>query len=82
MSSLVAPLRCPLCQSHQGSEVEDSRGNTAGTSIRRRRQCLACRQRFTTYERVGDPEIYDQQKARAKTVAAQLREMASALEVW
>ncbi len=42
-------MRCPYC-SDRGSKVTDSRTNDAG--IRRRRECLNCQQRFTTYERV------------------------------
>ncbi len=42
-------MLCPHCQ-HDDSKVMDSRD--AGDGIRRRRECLACGQRFTTYERV------------------------------
>lgn len=42
-------MRCPECQ-HDDSRVIDSR--TAGDAIRRRRQCSACGERFTTHERV------------------------------
>ncbi|MYE39721.1 MAG: transcriptional repressor NrdR, partial [Chloroflexi bacterium] len=42
-------MRCPYCSDRE-SKVTDSRTNDAG--IRRRRECLNCRQRFTTYERV------------------------------
>lgn len=41
-------MRCPYC-SHEDSKVVDSRN--AGDGIRRRRQCLDCGSRFTTYER-------------------------------
>src|SRR5579872_5258131 len=46
----MAPVQCPAC-SHADSKVTDSR--TADGAIRRRRACLACGERFTTYERVG-----------------------------
>ena len=42
-------MRCPFC-SHPESKVIDSRPAEEGASIRRRRECLACKQRFTTYE--------------------------------
>jgi len=44
-------VRCPYCQ-HADSKVVDSREAGDGGSIRRRRECLACQRRFTTYERV------------------------------
>lgn len=43
-------MRCPSC-SHLDDKVVDSRQSEDGTSIRRRRQCLACSARFTTFER-------------------------------
>lgn len=46
-------MRCPSC-SHTESKVVDSRSNDDGTSIRRRRECLECGTRFTTYERLGE----------------------------
>ncbi len=42
---------CPYCGSND-DKVIDSRSTEAGRVIRRRRQCLACEKRFTTYERV------------------------------
>lgn len=42
-------LCCPLCQSHDG-RVMDSRSRRQGTVIRRRRVCLICKHRFTTFE--------------------------------
>ena len=43
-------MRCPFC-AHEETKVVDSRTSESGGSIRRRRECLACQQRFTTYER-------------------------------
>ena len=65
-------MRCPAC-SHLESKVVDSRPSEDGTSIRRRRECLDCGYRFTTYERLvdnplivvkadGSSEAYDRQK--------------------
>ena len=42
-------MRCPFC-AHPESKVVDSRPSDEGSSIRRRRECLACHKRFTTYE--------------------------------
>lgn len=45
------PLKCPFC-SYSESKVIDSRPADDGASIRRRRECLSCAKRFTTYETV------------------------------
>ena len=42
-------MKCPYC-AHPESKVVDSRPSDEGASIRRRRECLACHKRFTTYE--------------------------------
>ena len=42
-------MKCPFC-AHPESKVVDSRPAEEGASIRRRRECLACHKRFTTYE--------------------------------
>lgn len=44
-------MQCPSCQ-HTDSRVLESRSTEAGQSIRRRRECLSCKYRFTTYERI------------------------------
>ena len=44
-------MRCPYC-SEDSDKVVDSRASVDGDAIRRRRECLACGRRFTTYERV------------------------------
>ena len=65
-------MRCPSCN-NSDSKVVDSRPSDDGTSIRRRRECLSCGARFTTYERVaanpliiiktdGSSEAYDRSK--------------------
>lgn len=46
-------MLCPSC-SHDESKVVDSRPAEEGSSIRRRRECLKCGNRFTTYERLGE----------------------------
>ncbi len=65
-------MRCPSCGCLD-SKVVDSRPTEDGASIRRRRECLSCGRRFTTYERLSDnpllvlksdgsTEVYDRQK--------------------
>lgn len=44
-------MKCPFC-GDQDSKVVDSRHSEDGSSIRRRRECLKCQRRFTTYEMV------------------------------
>jgi len=46
-------MRCPVC-SFDDSKVVDSRAAEDGGAIRRRRECLRCQHRFTTYERVEE----------------------------
>lgn len=65
-------MRCPYCHSIE-DKVVDSRLANGDTVIRRRRECLSCNQRFTTYEKIeeinirvvkrnGDKEQYDREK--------------------
>ncbi len=65
-------MRCPVC-GNPNSKVVDSRPSEDSTNIRRRRECLKCGHRFTTYERLADTpiviiksdgsvEAYDRQK--------------------
>jgi len=46
-------MKCPFC-SNPDDKVIDSRTNREGNAIRRRRECLKCSKRFTSYERVED----------------------------
>ena len=46
-------MRCPFCKEDQ-DRVVDSRSSDAGRVIRRRRRCLVCKRRFTTYEKIGE----------------------------
>jgi transcriptional repressor NrdR len=46
-------MKCPFC-SHLDDKVVDSREGREGDLIRRRRECLKCRRRFTTYERIDE----------------------------
>ena len=65
-------MQCPFCQ-HPNNRVLESRSAEVGRSIRRRRECLNCKRRFTTYERIehvsitviksnGDRESFDRNK--------------------
>lgn len=73
-------MRCPDC-SALDDKVVDSRASDDGSAIRRRRECLGCGHRFTTFERVdeaplvvikttGDREPFDRDKVVAGVVAA------------
>ena len=46
-------MRCPFCKEDK-DKVVDSRSSDSGRVIRRRRQCLVCKKRFTTYEKIGE----------------------------
>jgi len=48
-------MNCPYC-SHKESKVTDKRSSPDG--IRRRRECLKCKKRFTTYERIERSDLY------------------------
>ncbi len=49
-------MRCPWCGSGE-DRVVDSRSSDEGTAIRRRRECLSCGRRFTTYERAEETTL-------------------------
>jgi transcriptional repressor NrdR len=49
----TAIMRCPYCD-HQESKVIDSRESKNRMAIRRRRECLSCKKRFTTYEKIEE----------------------------
>lgn len=49
-------MRCPFCHSYK-DRVVDSRPGEGGAIIRRRRECIDCRRRFTTYERVEESSL-------------------------
>ena len=73
-------MKCPAC-GYFDSKVIDSRPSSDGNSIRRRRECLECQKRFTTFETVeetqifvikksGEKEIFDRNKLLAGVVKA------------
>ena len=49
-------MKCPFC-GHQEDKVVDSRASSDGVAIRRRRECLACGKRFTTYEHIEQQQL-------------------------
>jgi len=49
-------MRCPVCH-HEETKVVDSRAADEASSIRRRRECLECTYRFTTYERLENAPL-------------------------
>ncbi len=49
-------MRCPRCDSSE-NRVVDTRASRGGRAVRRRRECLTCRSRFTTYEYVEERPI-------------------------
>ncbi|MDD3946711.1 MAG: transcriptional regulator NrdR [Clostridia bacterium] len=73
-------MKCPFCGS-QDSKVIDSRLNEDGTSIRRRRECMSCTKRYTTYEKIeytpilvvkanGNRQIFDAMKIKNGLIKA------------
>jgi transcriptional repressor NrdR len=54
-------MKCPYC-GHLDLKVVDSRDSDTGESIRRRRECLQCAKRFTTYERIETVPLYVMKK--------------------
>jgi transcriptional repressor NrdR len=49
-------MRCPFCRS-DNDRVIDSRASQDGFAIRRRRECLSCKRRYTTYERIEELNV-------------------------
>ncbi len=49
-------MNCPFCRGLD-SKVVDSRASEEGNAIRRRRECLVCQKRFTTYERIEEAPL-------------------------
>ena len=73
-------MKCPFCN-HLSDKVVDSREGKGGQVIRRRRECLGCGRRFTSYERIdeipymvvkkdGNRERFDRQKVMAGLLKA------------
>ena len=84
-------MRCPYC-GYTDSKVIDSRPTDDGLSIRRRRGCLQCKKRFTTYETVeqmpvmvvkrdGSRQVFDKQKVLRGMIRACYKRQVSAEEL-
>ena len=54
-------MKCPVCGFSE-SKVIDSRPNEDNSSIKRRRECLKCQTRFTTFESIEKPQIFVEKK--------------------
>lgn len=67
-------MKCPFCK-HPDTQVIDTRENDEGDSIRRRRRCLSCDKRFTTYETVElrMPQVVKQNGMRSEFNEEKLR---------
>jgi transcriptional repressor NrdR len=67
-------MKCPFCK-HPDTQVADTRESDEGDSIRRRRRCLSCDKRFTTYERVElrMPQVVKQNGMRSEFDEEKLR---------
>jgi transcriptional repressor NrdR len=67
-------MRCPFC-AHGETQVVETRESDEGDVIRRRRRCLKCDKRFTTYERaeIALPAVVKKDGARVEYDAAKLR---------
>ena len=67
-------MRCPYCD-HDETQVVETRESDEGDVVRRRRRCLACDKRFTTYERVEImlPAVVKKDGTRAEFDPAKLR---------
>jgi transcriptional repressor NrdR len=55
-------MRCPTCASNE-DRVVDSREVEGGAAIRRRRECLSCGSRFTTFERFAAPVLFVEKRS-------------------
>jgi transcriptional repressor NrdR len=67
-------VRCPFC-AHDDSQVVETRESDEGDVVRRRRRCLRCDKRFTTYERceISLPAVVKKDGARVEFDPAKLR---------
>ena len=67
-------MRCPYC-SHEETQVVETRESDEGDVVRRRRRCLKCDKRFTTYERaeIALPAVVKKDGARVEFDPAKLR---------
>ncbi len=67
-------MRCPFC-SHEDTQVAETRESDEGDVVRRRRRCLNCEKRFTTYERteIAMPMVVKKDGSRVEYDTTKLR---------
>ena len=84
-------MKCPVC-GYEDCKVLDSRPVSGGASIRRKRECIQCGKRFTTYETIEKPtvlvikkdqsrELFDENKVRSGILAACHKRPVSAADI-
>ena len=84
-------MKCPVC-GYEDCKVLDSRPVNGGESIRRKRECIQCGKRFTTYETIEKPtvlvikkdqsrELFDENKVRSGILAACHKRPVSAADI-
>ena len=84
-------MKCPVC-GFEDCKVLDSRPVNGGASIRRKRECIQCGKRFTTYETIEKPtvlvvkkdqsrELFDENKVRSGILAACHKRPVSAADI-
>ena len=84
-------MKCPVC-GYEDCKVLDSRPVSGGASIRRKRECIQCGKRFTTYETIEKPtvlvikkdqsrELFDENKIRSGILAACHKRPVSAADI-
>ena len=84
-------MKCPVC-GYEDCKVLDSRPVSGGASIRRKRECIQCGKRFTTYETIEKPtvlvikkdqsrELFDENKVRSGILAACHKRPVSAAQI-
>ena len=84
-------MKCPVC-GYEDCKVLDSRPVSGGASIRRKRECIQCGKRFTTYETIERPpllvvkkdrsrELFDENKIRGGILAACHKRPVSAADI-
>ena len=84
-------MKCPVC-GYEDCKVLDSRPVSGGASIRRKRECIQCGKRFTTYETIEKPtvlvikkdqsrELFDENKVRSGILAASHKRPVSAADI-
>ena len=72
-------MKCPVC-GYTESKVIDSRPSEEGSSIRRRRECLSCQNRFTTYEKIETLPLLVIKKDRTRELLDKNKRLSSIIK--